>query len=68
MHWFIKHSELGRLTGCFLGLGFWEDSEPKMEPIPFGSKEEAEAYLKSWVGWKDEYQVPFLSKYEVVEE
>jgi len=59
MPWFIKSAEEGRFVGEFLGLGFFEtdrgeDCSPEEEPIQFSSQEEAQTYLDSWNGGKQD--------------
>jgi hypothetical protein len=57
MGWYIKgRDEEGLFIGEFLGLGFFEisikdgDCSAEERPIKFGSKEEAQEFLDSWVG------------------
>lgn len=62
MPWFIKSKELGRFVGEFLGLGFFEldrgfDCSLEEQPIQFSSREEAEKYLNSWEGGRQDCSV-----------
>ena len=58
MPYYIKDRELGKFVGEFLGFGFYEEHikvgdcspEERPIPIPFSSREEAQAYMKSWTG------------------
>lgn len=56
--WYIRSESQGLFVGECLGLGFFEAHikdgtlSPNEKPLSFDSKEEAEAYLNSWVGGK----------------
>lgn len=47
----IRHPEWGRFCGEFLGGGFWEfpESNPKLDPIIYLTKEDAEKDLKALI-------------------
>lgn len=53
---YIRSKSGGRFIGEFLGLGMFEvtieagDCSPNEKTIEFASREEAQAYLDSWVG------------------
>lgn len=49
--YYIRHPEWGRFCGEFLGGGFWEfpDANPKLEPIAYSTKENAERDLKALI-------------------
>lgn len=56
MSFFIQDKELGLFVGECMGLGFYEAHikdgtlSPNEKPVPFESREEAQAYLDSWIG------------------
>lgn len=53
---YIRSESSGRFVGHCMGLGFFEchiedgTVSPEEEPIPFGTEEEAQMYLDSWIG------------------
>jgi len=59
MPWYIQSKEMGKFVGECLGFGFFEkdrgeDCSPDEQPIKFPTKKEAEDYLNSWVGGKQD--------------